>query len=192
MSNRKLLFTLWDVGHGVSIWILTPNGSNHWIDLGRTPEFSPSEHVRCNYGIPSIDYLVISHPDRDHLEDLPQFRKHFDDPRALQRNESLPAADMFGQGGFLYQQEYADLHSRFNTAVPYSQSPINPACNGGVQYAIHSLDHGTRESDITLFGRAAIEGNNTSVVVMLLYEGVLFVCPGGHRAARMARAVATP
>ena len=25
---------------------------------------------------------------------------------------------------------------------------------------------------------ASIEGNNTSVVVMLLYEGVLFVCPG--------------
>lgn len=30
----------------------------------------------------------------------------------------------------------------------------------------------------TLLGSAVIEGNNTSIVVMLLYEGVLFVCPG--------------
>ena len=45
MAHGRLLFTLWDVGHGVSIWINMPNGSNHWIDLGRTPEFSPSRHV---------------------------------------------------------------------------------------------------------------------------------------------------
>ena len=33
MTDNKLVFTLWDVGHGVSIWIRTPNGSNHWIPL---------------------------------------------------------------------------------------------------------------------------------------------------------------
>ena len=46
MADRELVFTLWDVGHGISIWINTPNGTNHWIDLGRTPEFSPSKHGR--------------------------------------------------------------------------------------------------------------------------------------------------
>ena len=33
MTERKLMFTLWDVGHGVALWIKTPNDSNHWIDL---------------------------------------------------------------------------------------------------------------------------------------------------------------
>ena len=60
MANRQLVFTLWDVGHGVSIWINTPNGANHWIDLGRTPEFSPSEHVARAYRISDIDYLAVS------------------------------------------------------------------------------------------------------------------------------------
>ena len=178
MTNRKLTFTLWDVGHGVSIWINTPNGANHWIDLGRTPEFSPSEHVARAYRVSDIDYLVISHPDKDHLEDLPQFRATFGDPRTFCRNKSLPDADMFGQRAFQYQNKYADLHNRFTASVPHNESPTNPDYNGGVRYAIHSLDHGTRVTSSTLLGSSAIEGNNTSIVVMLLYEGVLFVCPG--------------
>ena len=178
MTNRDLTFTLWDVEHGVSIWIHTPNGSNHWIDLGRTPDFSPSEHVGRMYRVADIDYLVISHPDADHLEDLPQFKATFGDPRALSRNKSLPAADMFGQRTFQYQKEYADLHNRFTAAIPREESPTNPDYNGGVRYAIHSLDHGTRVNGSTFLGSTAVDGNNTSLVVMLLYEGVLFVCPG--------------
>ena len=172
MADQKLMFTLWDVGHGVSIWIRTPNGSNHWIDLGRTPEFSPSEHVGRAYGVSKIDYLVISHPDKDHLEDLPQFRATFGYPRVLRRNKSLPAADMFGERTFQHQRDFARLHNRFTSSVPLDRRPTNPECNGGVRYAVRSLDHGTRVNG------ASIEGNNTSVVVMLLYEGVLFVCPG--------------
>ena len=172
MTDHNLMFTLWDVGHGVSIWIRTPNGSNHWIDLGRTSEFSPSEHVGRAYRVSEIDYLVISHPDKDHLEDLPQFRATFGDPRALMRNKSLPDIDMFGQGSFQYQQDYAELHNRFNSSIPRDRSPTNPERNGGVRYAVHSLDHGTRVNG------GSIEGNDTSVVVMLLYESVLFVCPG--------------
>ena len=172
MTDHKLMFTLWDVGHGVSIWIKTPNGSNHWIDLGRTPEFSPSEHVGRAYRVSEIDYLVISHPDKDHLEDLPQFKATFGDPRALRHNESLPGIDMFGQRIFQYQKDFADLHNRYTSSVPYDDDPTNPERNGGVRYVIHSLDHGARVNG------ARIEGNNTSVVVMLRYGGVLFVCPG--------------
>lgn len=178
MANGELVFTLWDVGHGVSIWINTPNGGNHWIDLGRTPEFSPSEHVGDVYRVSEIDYLIISHPDKDHLEDLPQFTETFGEPRVLRRNKSLPAAEMFGQQVYLYQREYADLHNRFNAPIPHAENPANPNYNGGVRYVIHSLDNGTRVNGATLLGSAAIAGNNTSLVVMLLYEGVLFVCPG--------------
>ena len=88
------------------------------------------------------------------------------------RNKSLPPMDMFGKGSFQYQQDYADLHNRFTYSIPFDRSPTNPERNGGVRYAVESLDHGTRVNG------ACIEGNNTSVVVMLLYEGVLFACPG--------------
>ena len=178
MVDRKLVFTLWDVGHGVSIWINTPNGTNHWIDLGRTAEFSPSYHVGHAYHVSDVDHLVISHPDKDHLEDLPQFREMFGDPRVLRRNQSLPAANMFGHRTFQYQKEYADLHNRFTAPITHAEDPTNPDCNGGVRYAIHSLDYGTRVDGSTVLGSFVIEGNDTSIVIMLLYEGVLFVCPG--------------
>ena len=85
---------------------------------------------------------------------------------------------MFGQRAFQYQKEYSELHNRFTAAVPDNENPINPDRNGGVRYAVRSLDHGTRVDSTTVKGGPAIEGNNTSIVVMLLYEGVLFVCPG--------------
>ena len=85
---------------------------------------------------------------------------------------------MFGQRTFQYQKDYADLHKQFTASIPHDESPTNPDCNGGVRYAIHSLDHGIRVNESTFPGTSVIEGNNTSIVVMLLYEGVLFVCPG--------------
>ena len=135
MANDELVFTLWDVGHGVSIWINTPDNSNHWIDLGRTPNFSPSQHVGRTYGVSDIDCLFISHPDKDHLEDLPQFRATFGDPRVLHRNKSLPAADMFGQRAFQYQNDYAistgSSTPRFPTtrARPIPTATAGPICH---------------------------------------------------------------
>lgn len=178
MANGELVFTLWDVRHGISIWINTPNGCNHWIDLGSTPDFSPSLYVRHHCGIEEIDFLVISHPDRDHLEDLPQFREAFNAPKVLCRNKYLPDEDMFGQGTLEYQKIYAEMHLRFTYDIPPAESPTNPDRNGGVQYAIHFLDHGILADSPSLLGRAPIKGNDTSLVVMLLYQGVLFVCPG--------------
>ena len=178
MANGSFVFTLWDVGHGMSIWINTPNGSNHWIDLGKTPQFSPSRYVALEYGVRNIDYLIISHPDKDHLEDLPNFISSFGDPRVISRNGTLPAEEMFGQRAFQYQVDFEDMHARFNIPDPFSESPTNPANNGGVSYAVCSLDHGTSIGGATPLSRSIVEGNNTSLVVMLRYRDVLFVCPG--------------
>ena len=172
MGSPELVFTLWDVGHGLALWITTPNGSHHWIDLGKTPEFSPSEHVRSSWGVDAVDYLIVSHPDEDHLEDLPNFKTSFDDPRILHRNKTLPNEDKFGSSTRAYQIAFEDLDKRFNTNVAWELDPTNLEVNGGVEYKIRSLDHGTK------VGESTIEGNDTSLVVMLLYEGTLIVCPG--------------
>lgn len=172
MNGNSLYFTLWDVGHGVSIWIVVPSGATHWIDLGRTPEFSPSLHVRNSYNVSEVDYLIISHPDKDHLDDLSFFLQAFGDPRALQRNKTLPDQEMFGDGGLDYQQAFRNIHTRFTASIEYEESPMNPAFNGGVEYAIHNLSHGYDQHD------NIIAGNDTSVVVMLYYQGVVLICPG--------------
>ena len=72
MDQQPLKFVIWDVGHGLCIWIQTPKGHHHWIDCGAETEndFSPAEHVNSKHGVKTIDYLIITHPDADHLREL--------------------------------------------------------------------------------------------------------------------------
>lgn len=170
-QEGKMSFTLWDVEHGISIWITTPNGHHHWFDLGKTSEFSPSQYVAQKYGVKNIDYLVISHPDKDHIEDLPSFM-HLFNLRALQRNQSLPDKEFSGSGEADYQKVMYDLHKRYIQPVNENESPTNPHYNGGIEYKLCELNYGQFPDGSDL------EGNNTSIVTFMLYQGVLFVCPG--------------
>ncbi len=168
----ELVATIWDVGHGISIWLQMPNGTNHWIDLGATDEFSPSKHVHKNYGVKKIDYLIISHPDKDHLEDLPSFEENFGDPRVLRRNKTVPKKDSYGTESFEYQKQYKILDEKLTSKVQWESNPRNPNINGGADYYVNELDYG-KNTDGKL-----IETNNTSVITMIHYNGVLFVFPG--------------
>ncbi len=169
---KDMQFTLWDVEHGISIWIRTPNDHNHWFDLGKTSEFSPSTYVAQQHGVKEIDYLVISHPDKDHIEDLPNFMQAFKEPRVLCRNSSLPDREFFGSGESDYQKCMEYLHSRFIHPIPYEKDPKNPFFNGGIEYKNCDLKYGQFSDG------SKLEGNNTSIVTFMLYKGVLFVCPG--------------
>ena len=165
-------FTLWDVEHGVSVWITTPMGHHHWLDLGKTAEFSPSRHVAGTYGVRDIDYLIISHPDKDHIEDLPNFLKAFSSLRILARNPSLPDKEFKGSGEADYQQNMYALHKHYTKPVPHNLEPKNPQYNGGIEYKQCYLNYGQFPDGTVL------EGNNTSIVTFMLYKEVLFVCPG--------------
>lgn len=166
---KPMMFTLWDVGHGLSIWIKTPKGHNHWIDAGwnSEPPFCPAEHVKYVYKESALDLLVISHADADHIQGLPGIVKHLGDPRVLLHDKSLSDKDKFGSGSLEYQKVYRHLDSTHSSVVAFEQSPFNLLYNGGVKIAHASLP--------------MIEGrkfNDISTVVFYLYEGWLFVCPG--------------
>lgn len=167
--TQQMIFTLWDVGHGLSIWIKTPNGHNHWIDAGwnSDTDFCPAEHVKTHYKETKLDYLIISHPDQDHIQGLPGIKENLGDPRVLLRNKTVPEKDKFGSGTLEYQKIYRDLDMRYTSEIPYETSPCNPSFNGGITIKSAGLDH----SD-------GMKLNDTSIVVFYLYEGWLFVCPG--------------
>ena len=168
---QEMKFTLWNVQHGISVWIRTPSGQHHWIDLGKRTDFSPTEYVG-NCGVRGVDFLIISHPDKDHIEDLPNFVRFFGRLKALLINKSLPPGEFSGSGEAEYQKIMSKFHSRYTSPVSRVQSPRNPKINGGIKYCVRKLDHG-------FFGDGTkLIGNDTSVVVFILYQGVLFVCPG--------------
>jgi len=164
-----MMFTLWDVGHGLSIWIKTPNEQNHWIDAGKNgdTDFSPAQHVYEDYKERDIDYLVVSHPDADHIENLPDLIEYLDEPRVLTRNKTLPDELKYGECTQEYQKIFKDLDCRFNGTVKPEKSPRNMEYNGGVNVKTANLSY-----------RDGMTKNNSSVVVMYAYAGWLFVCPG--------------
>lgn len=65
-----LRMTVWNVEHGSAIHLATPNGRNIVIDLGRTTHVSPLVALKFPGRVPTIDYLVVTHPHLDHIKDI--------------------------------------------------------------------------------------------------------------------------
>ncbi|MGD9872859.1 MAG: ComEC/Rec2 family competence protein [Kiritimatiellia bacterium] len=166
---KQMMFTLWDVGHGLSIWIKTPNGHNHWIDAGWYPDtnFSPSKHVKDHYGETQLDLLIISHPDMDHLHNLPEIVKHLGEPRVFCRNKSVRDAEKYGSATLDYQMVYRNLDQKYNAPVSIAASPFDAGYNGGITVKTRYLNYVT---DMSI--------NDSSVVAFYGYAGWLFVLPG--------------
>src|SRR5437899_6911216 len=75
-----LEFVFWDVQHGNACYIKTPNNRHIAVDLGtgsfsENKPFSPLMHLQRNYGVQQLDYAIITHPHRDHLDDIFNFDK---------------------------------------------------------------------------------------------------------------------
>ena len=166
----KLEARIWDVGHGLSVWIKTPNGKNHWVDAGYNPDgdFSPSRHVARTYsGASPIHLLTISHPDKDHFDDLDRMIETLGKPKYFLRNRTLPDEIKFDSGLFAYQKAFKDLDSTYNGSVDWSLSPINPVCNGGINIVYGQLSW-TEAEDV----------NNSSIVMFYQFADTLIVFPG--------------
>lgn len=167
MSN--FVFTLWDVEHGLSIWIQTPSGQNHCIDAGKNndTDFSPYERMRTKYNVTDLDYLIISHPDRDHIEGLPALIEHLGEPRVLCRNRSLPDEEKYGDCQSECIKIFKSLDERYTASIDYTDSPCNPLINGNVR--ISTFYNNYQDGMIK---------NDSSVVAFYRFKDHLFVMPG--------------
>lgn len=75
MSTDVLEIVFWDVQHGS---IRTPNGLNIVQDLGigsysSDEKFSPLLHLKSKYKVEGLDEVIISHPHKDHIQDIINF-----------------------------------------------------------------------------------------------------------------------
>lgn len=79
-------FVFWDVQHGNATYFSTPHGQHIAVDLGTgklgdgNPAFSPLLHMRDSWGVSQLDSVILTHPHRDHLDDIFNFDKLY--PRA--------------------------------------------------------------------------------------------------------------
>lgn len=175
MGNVRIVF--WDVQHGHAAYIRSPNDRHIVIDLGTgsyhgTTTFSPLHHLREVYGIQQLDYVIITHPHLDHIDDIDQFGnlspKVLLRPKHLDRKPILERARDAERGKL---EKYFDISDRYSRelAANSPDHPDNPENYG--QMKIYRYGPTTAsESNI----------NNHSIVTIFEFAGVKALIPGDN------------
>lgn len=93
----EFICNIWKVELGSVAFLQTPNNRTVMFDAGCSDDFSPAKHLEDNWGIERLDWLLISHPDRDHIQDLPDIYSLLY-PRVLSRNKTIPENLIYPSG----------------------------------------------------------------------------------------------
>jgi competence protein ComEC len=166
-----LEITIWDVNHGSAAHIKTPNDRHIVVDLGDAEGFSPLQTLYSR-GVRQLDVAVITHPHRDHLDDIFGFSFLF--PLALQAPWHLTEAAI-RKGNrtedLIYVNRYLELCQGCTFPVTPTNNLIVPANFGGAGFQVFGS---------TLCDDGNI--NNHSLVVVASYAGLKMVIPGDNEA----------
>lgn len=179
--GRQVEMVFWDVQHGHATYIKSPNSRHIAIDLGtgdysgNDTGFSPLKHLKANYGVSQLDYVVITHPHLDHIDDILNFDslspKVLWRPTALTNEEVLVGVQEKDRAKF---QKYCEINNRYNgTIAPDSyNNTSNPDNWGGLSIRLFS----TSKCSHSNF-------NNFSAITVFEYAGIKVVVPGDNESA---------
>ncbi len=172
-------FVFWDVQHGSAAYIRTPNGKHMVVDLGTgsyrssSTEFSPLLHLKDKYAVKQLDAVIITHPHRDHLDDIVNFDRL--SPTVLCRPSGLAEKDILAgnrTGDKDILNMYLEIHERYRRPIDPSESPFSPSNNGGLEIETFKANACT-----------ASELNNHSIVTVIRYCHSKMLIPGDNECA---------
>jgi len=133
---------IWDVQHGSSAYIKSPNGKHIIIDAGlgsyedSNKNFSPLYHLWSKYGVKQIDYAIITHPHKDHIEDIKNLIGL--KPKVLQRPKHLTKNDIIttqtSKSDIPIYEKYIEFSNGYTDSVSgTANDPTNPDNFGGLE-----------------------------------------------------------
>ncbi len=175
----NLICVIWKVEHGSAAFIITPNNRTILFDAGSSDDFSPANwlHSQYNYNATDkrIDKLIISHPDRDHINDLPNVRSLLI-PKTLIRNKNVPEAAIY-PSGIKDLKEPLKTYYEMDSEYKYPASKYNkpePISNwGNVLVKTFSCEPG----HLGEIGQDKLK-NNLSVASYVRYRDTEIIFPG--------------
>ncbi len=165
---------IWDVQHGSAAYLKTPTGRHLVFDLGvgdtskRDEFFSPLRHIR-SLGIRQLDLVLITHPHRDHLDDIVEFDGL--SPIVLHRPQHLTEAQIRAgnrPGDSRILDKYLEIDRRYTHPVPEAFHIAIPM-NWGMEIVTYQPT-GCDVSNL----------NNHSIVTFLRHEGSTVCIPGDN------------
>ena len=166
-----LEITVWNVNHGSATYIKTPNGRHIVVDLGAAELFSPLLAL-AGKGVTMLDVVVLTHPHRDHLDDI--FRLALMGPKVLHAPWQL-SEDAIRRGNRLQDMpvidRYLDLVRGVTFPAPIPDTLTTTSNFGGVKFQVFAP-------------RFCDDGNinNHSLVLVASYAGLKVVIPGDNEA----------
>lgn len=172
-----LEFTFWDVQHGSACYVKTPNGRHIVVDLGTgsystDKEFSPLLHLKHKYKVNQLDYVVITHPHRDHIDDIGNFDALspavFHRPKYLTRDQILAGnrkVDTEKVDAYLHVSDRYDGTIETNSSAHHA----NAKNWGGTKISFHRTP-GCNTNNL----------NNHSIVTVFEYAKSKIVIPGDN------------
>lgn len=171
-----LRFVFWDVQHGHATYLATPGGRHIAIDLGTgtyassRAEFSPLLNLKQNWGVTELDGVLITHPHRDHLDDIVNFEEL--SPQVLWRSKHLSEADIRAgnrkdDSGII--DKYLEINDRYSATVPDGADPFLASNNGGVDFQVFT-PRSCNTSNL----------NNHSMVAVITYAHSTMLIPGDN------------
>lgn len=177
-SQVEMVF--WDVQHGHSTYIKTPNNRHIVIDLGigdysgRDTAFSPLKHLKYNYGVQQLDYVIITHPHLDHIDDILNFDllspKVLNRPKLLTNQEVMEGVRDQDKAKF---EKYCEINNRFNQPISGgTNDPDDPDNFGGMKIV-----------SFTPMTCSHNNFNNFSIVTVIEYAEIKVVIPGDNEAS---------
>lgn len=110
-----------DIGQGDSVYMKTPSNCRILIDAGKPNTLSDQLINLVPFNTPSIDLLIITHPDIDHYGGFTNISKKYDIKYAL--------ISPFQKESISYQTLLQDLHSNGTEIVIISDTQLIHFCN---------------------------------------------------------------
>src|SRR5690606_4358861 len=178
----KIIF--WDVQAGHATYIKSPNGKHIVIDLGigsfddNNQGFSPLMYLKNKMGVNQLDYVIITHPHLDHIEDIINFDelnpkillrpKHITNEEVMQEEKAIKTIRNRDKPIF---EKYCEINDRYSSPVEdtNASNPKIPANYGGLKIKTFQPTDCNKNNF-----------NNHSIITVLEFEGLKIVIPGDN------------
>ena len=162
--NMPTELYVWNVENGTAIYAKTPNNKNVVIDCGASTSFSPAKYLD-SLGV-RIDFLVISHPHRDHIEDLEGIEGILNEENVFCRNPAIEKDLMVKSNEDLKDDEclerYFALSENHTGRLTDEGNPENPWWGDGCVFRY--FRNGPEAGEV---GNSTI--NNMSLVTFIVF-----------------------
>ncbi len=163
---------IWDVLQGLAVWIRTPNGKDIVIDAGvHSNGFSPIYNLNKKHNVARIDYAIITHPHKDHIDEIENLV--YLNPEVLRIPKHLNEEDILwdqirDKDKKLFEA-FFDLKKRYTSNVQPNNDPSKPENYGGIKIKTFCSENCSRTNL-----------NNHSIVTLLEYAGSKILIPGDN------------